>query len=248
MSVVVFSPVRVDPETLRAHLTALEAQEDVWEVWHYDDNTDPESSALLADSGHLILPPLEQLPPGTGYARGADTHSWDSASVARVALIKNHAIRHFLAEEHPTHLLLVDADLILQPGTITHMVETGDPILCQVFWTKWKADGGDESPNCWDYHPTGYYNRESFERLRQPGHYEVGGLGACTLIDRDVLEAGVDFTPVVGVDYFGEDRHFCVRAAARNIPLTVCSHLPPYHVYRERDLLGLPAWMKEHGL
>jgi hypothetical protein len=247
MSVVVFSPVRVDPETLQHHLAALDAQDGVRIAWHYDDNTDPESSALLRDSGHELLPPLEQLPPGTGYGRGADTHSWDPASVARVAFIKNHAIRWFL-NSPATHLMLVDADLILQPGTITHMLDADLPILCQVFWTKWKADGTEESPNCWDYHPTGYYNRESFEKLRTPGHYEVGGLGACTLIRRDVLEAGVDFTPVVGVDYFGEDRHFCVRAAARNIPLTVCSHLAPYHVYRERDLLALPKWMKEHGL
>jgi hypothetical protein len=238
--VVSFTPVRVDPETLAAHMEGMGWQG--IESWFYDDNTDPESSRLLA--GRTVLPRLEGLPSGLGYLRGADTHVWSAASVARVAAIKNDAIRRFLASDCD-YLLLVDADLVLRPGTVAHMVDADLPILCQVFWTRWKADGSEQSPNCWDYHPTGYFDRRSFDRLHEPGHYQVGGLGACTLVRRDVLEAGVSFAPVVGVDYFGEDRHFCVRAAARDIPLTVCTHLAPYHVYRERDLIGLTRWMGE---
>ena len=35
---------------------------------------------------------------------------------------------------------------------------------------------------------------------------------------------------------FGEDRHFCIRAAALGFTLYVDTHYPAYHIYRESDL------------
>ena len=74
--------------------------------------------------------------------------------------------------------------------------------------------------------------------LRAPGLYEVGGLGACTMVRRDALEQGVNFRPVRNLSFWGEDRHFCVRAAARDIPLFADTVYPAFHVFRPEQLEG----------
>lgn len=78
--------------------------------------------------------------------------------------------------------------------------------------------------------------------LRRPGIYEVGGLGACTLISRRALEAGANFSKIKNLSLTGEDRHFCVRAAVLGFPLYVDTHLPAYHIYRNKDLEGVSTY------
>ncbi|MGQ9778299.1 MAG: glycosyltransferase family 2 protein [Bacillota bacterium] len=80
------------------------------------------------------------------------------------------------------------------------------------------------------------------EMLRWPGLYKVGGLGGCTLLGRRALEAGVSFAPLPNLDLLGEDRHFCIRAAALGLELYADTLYPPYHIYRESDLEGVAAY------
>jgi len=70
------------------------------------------------------------------------------------------------------------------------------------------------------------------ERLRRPGLYPVGGLGACTLISRRAIEAGVRYQRIPNLTYWGEDRHFCIRAQALGFDLWADTHCPPRHLYR----------------
>ena len=84
--------------------------------------------------------------------------------------------------------------------------------------------------------------REFINMLRKPGTYEVGGLGACTLISRDSLLKGVNFNRVHNVSFWGEDRHFCIRAAVLEIPLHVDTYYPAYHIYRPSDLAGVEEY------
>lgn len=70
----------------------------------------------------------------------------------------------------------------------------------------------------------------------------MGGLGACTLIRRSVLEAGVNFDRIPNVSFWGEDRHFCIRAQAYGFQLFVDTHYPAYHIYRLSDLPGAAAY------
>ncbi|WP_328130652.1 hypothetical protein [Peribacillus frigoritolerans] len=75
---------------------------------------------------------------------------------------------------------------------------------------------------------------QSFIRqMRTPGVHKVGGLGACTLISQKALKAGVNFNRIENLSFWGEDRHFCIRAAALGISMYVDTHLPAYHIYRE---------------
>lgn len=72
--------------------------------------------------------------------------------------------------------------------------------------------------------------------MQQPGIYEVGGLGACTLISSSALSSGISYDRVHNISYWGEDRHFCIRAAALGLPLFVDTHFPALHLYRDSDL------------
>ena len=79
-------------------------------------------------------------------------------------------------------------------------------------------------------------------QLRIPGVYEVGGLGACTLISRKALQAGVNFSTIKNLSFWGEDRHFCIRAVALGFDLYVDTHHPAYHIYRSSDIKGVEAF------
>jgi hypothetical protein len=87
--------------------------------------------------------------------------------------------------------------------------------------------------------------RQFLSMLKKPGLYEVGGLGACTLIHRSALAAGVHFGPIRNLSFWGEDRHFCVRAAALGIPLYVDTHYPAFHIFRDSDVQEGSAFLQQ---
>jgi hypothetical protein len=167
-------------------------------------------------------------------------HNWSSAAVARIAAVKDAAIRSFLATD-ADFLFFIDADVIPHPDLVRHLVSLNLPVVSEVYWSQWK-DGQPWLPQVWDRHHYQFDSPENVVRLRVPGVYPVGGLGACTLIRRDVLERGVCFAAVPGVDYWGEDRAFCIRAAAAGVPLAADTHYPAFHVYRDSQLDEMVQW------
>lgn len=224
---IAFSPVRQHPQVLELFLKHMQGVE----LWVYDDNDNPESSALL--KGLTVLPTIPDLEPSY-WQRREDTHLWNVNTYHRVARIKNAAIDRFLATSDDS-LFLIDSDVLLPPGCLTHLDEAGLPILASVYWTKWSPHHG-RGPNMWGPNP---------EYLLTPGHHEVPGLGACTLIRREVLEAGVRFdvpadNPRLGRE--GEDRWFCHLATEAGYRLIMCSHFEPFHVYRDSELPAAREW------
>lgn len=245
--VVVFSPVRLPVAVLREslhELGGLRRQAVRAEYWFYDDNDDPESSRLLRDFRPDPPAPVRVLPrlvPGpTAYRRLARRHRWDGAAIERMTRIRNLAIREFL-DAPARALFLVDADLCLHPDTLEHLHRLGLPVVSEVFWTRWRP-ASEFLPNVWDYHQYGFAGPQSILRLRRPGQYRVGGLGACTLVQREALERGLSFEPVEGVRFWGEDRHFCIRAACLGYALWADTVHPPYHLYLESQLPRLRRW------
>ena len=237
---VAFMPVRVDPDTLALTLDRLERQ-DIG-VWAYDDNTDPDSSKLLRSSGIRVLPEID-LPSGE-YERGA-SHRWSGGAVSRVAAIKNEAIRRFLRTTDDSHLFLLDADVVLQDGTVDHLHRVDVPVVAATYWTRWEP-WSLWQPNVWEADTYGFGPGWA-DRLRSEDHWRVAGLGACTLIRRDVLEVA-SFTPIPGWPSIqGEDRWFCMRAAVHGIPLTACTcvRAQPWHVYRPDDLDTGRTWGRD---
>lgn len=275
--ILIASPVRQRPEVLREFLRSL-ADLDLTgltvEFAFVDDNDDEQASALLhgfaPDATVRFLPSGAA---GVAYVTDEHAHHWAPSLMDRVATFKDR----FLAitrDERFDAVFLIDSDLVLHPQTLRQLVAQDVEICSELFWTRWEPDG-PELPQVWLH---GQYSlfalardesidaEESRRRaddfvamLRRPGRYEVGGLGACTLIRRVAVERGVSFRPVPNLQLVGEDRDFCVRAAALGIPLHVDTHCPALHLYRPRDLERVakfradcaaeppPGWRKSSG-
>ena len=167
-----------------------------------------------------------------GYDTKGATHKWNESNLTEVAKMKNEMIRLALDGGYD-YYCLVDSDLILHPNTLKHLLERDLPIVSEIFWTEWVEGSGEILPNCWDQDMS---NTESIRRYRIPGIHETGGTGALILIKREVLEKGVDYTPIYNISFsIWEDRAFCIRAAVNGYQLFVDTVLPARHLYRRSD-------------
>ena len=54
----------------------------------------------------------------------------------------------------------------------------------------------------------------------------------------------MNFSKIANVSFWGEDRHFCIRAHVLGFPLHVDTHLPAYHIYRSSDMEGALQFLK----
>lgn len=248
------SPVHQKLPVLRQFLDSLlRLRRDGFELDFYfiDDNNEEESSRLLQefarDRNEVFL---QASGFHDDYIRNDTTHFWNSALVWKVAGFKNLMIRRAEAFGYD-YLFLIDSDLILHPDTLSHLIGTQKDIISEIFWTQWQPNTLHQPQvwmhdeyNQWDAVPGERPGQEEINRrfheflnrLQQPGIYEVGGLGACTLISRRAIEAGVSYDPIKNISFWGEDRHFCIRAAALGIPLYVDTRYPALHLYRDSDL------------
>jgi hypothetical protein len=162
-------------------------------------------------------------------------HQWNAERYRRMIFLRNAA----LVAAHDRgcqYLFSVDSDVILKdPDTLSHLMASEVPVIAGVFMSTWGNPAATPLPNVWQ---TGQ-NEMSDDFLQgiatAPKHVNVGGLGACTLIRRDVWESGVNYNPITNLplNYRGEDRYFCVRAAVHGIHMEACSHKRIRHVDRE---------------
>ncbi|UQZ34425.1 glycosyl transferase [Paenibacillus sp. PK3_47] len=256
------SPVHQKPPVLRQFLHSLKRLNcSGFELDYYfiDDNDQEESSLLLQEFARNRKEVFLQT---SGfhdtYVRNDTTHYWNSALVWKVAGFKNLMIRRAETFGYD-YLFLVDSDLVLHPDTALHLIGTRKDIISEIFWTQWQPDTLHQPQvwmhdeyNQWDAVPGEKLGQEEINRrfheflyrLQQPGIYEVGGLGACTLISRRAIEAGVSYDAIKNVSFWGEDRHFCIRAAALGIPLYVDTHYPALHLYRDSDLSKVDEYLR----
>ncbi|MDQ0493570.1 methyltransferase domain-containing protein [Paenibacillus brasilensis] len=255
MRILIGSPIHQKPETLVLFLQALErldAPDVLPDYLFVDDNDNPISSQWLVDFANRlpgrVLPLLKGLQQVENRS-DEHTHYWPPALVWKVAGFKNRLIDYAL-QHHYDALFLVDSDLVLHSRTLCRLVETEKDIVSEIFWTRWQPNG-TLLPQVWLSDEYNLFHREEGEvlsaeeqahrelhfihQLHVPGLYEVGGLGACTLIRRRALVAGVHFGKIKNVSFWGEDRHFCIRAAAYGFPLFVDTYYPAMHLYREAD-------------
>ncbi|WP_058303869.1 glycosyltransferase [Gorillibacterium timonense] len=251
--VLIASPVQQKPQVLELFLKSLSLLKTApCQVGYlFLDNNDLEASRELLKGFQAKTQDVTiQERPAQSYERDEHSHYWDTALIDKVAGMKDAIIEHAL-EHHYDALFLVDSDLLLYPDTLLRLLAVEKEIISSIFWTKWQAEG-DPLPQVWlmdeylFFKNSGLKNDRSEEeqaaaflqQMRTPGIYEVGGLGACTLIRQSALSKGVRFHRLPNLSFMGEDRHFCIRAAALGISLFVDTRYPAYHIYRESDLLG----------
>jgi len=254
--VLVGSPIYQKPHILQKFLLSLKRLDTEGKELAYffiDDNEDERSSQMLEDfsqeQNNVKLLASNQ---SDVYVCNGTTHYWNENLVWKVADFKNMIIEHAIKEQYD-YLFLIDSDLLLYPQTINQLISANKDITSNIFWTKWQPDA-EERPQVWLYDEYTQWEisrgkaltdseintrYQSFIRqMRTPGVHKVGGLGACTLISQKALKAGVNFNRIENLTFWGEDRHFCIRAAALGISMYVDTHLPAYHIYRDSDLEG----------
>ncbi|WP_338324873.1 glycosyltransferase family 2 protein [Metabacillus mangrovi] len=261
--VLVGSPIHQKPEILEEFLYSLEHLDSAGIMLDYyfiDDNTAPGSSRLLQDFQQKT--PRTLIQPSSFsdyYAKDDATHYWNEHLVWKVAGFKDSIISH-AAENEYDYLFLVDSDLLLYPETIRHLIAQDKDIISEVFWTKWQPYAM-EQPQVWLSDEYTQYRKgrneelspeesntrfhEFINQMKVPGQYEVGGLGACTLLSLNALKKGVAFKEIPNLSFWGEDRHFSIRAAALGLSLWADTCYPPYHIYRDSDLGGTEAFFRK---
>ncbi len=264
MRVLVGSPVYQKPEILQEFLTSIKnliMHTISIDYMFVDDNIDEHSRCMLSafereTSKVIIISGKEQ---GI-YLCNEESHHWDDSLMLKVAKYKNLIIQYAIDNQYD-YLFFVDSDLVLYPGLIEHLIQSKKDIVSEIFWSQWHH-GQALEPNVWlfdeyDLVPKrlgeNVSEKEMIHRqakflnqLKMPGIYEVGGLGACTLLSRKALLKGVSFEPIKNLTIHGEDRFFCIRAAVLGIPLFVDTHFPAYNIYREQDLKGVSAYVAMH--
>lgn len=189
------------------------------------------------------------------------SHQWHPSSMARVGTNKNFILKYAL-ESKADYVFLADADLILDRTTIASLLSTNQHIVTATYWTRWQRGGHehartDAGPQVWLTHPYGLEGRgmdaaEFRAKLLSREVTRVWGFGACTLIQRKVLEAGISFeflpdVPMQGL-MAGEDRHFCIRCERSHIDAYADNWPDIFHVYHAaEDVAKIPAMVKRLG-
>ena len=216
-----------------------------------DDNQNPQSSQSSLDFKEEMkkvrIFTSEQC---DDYVCDDVTHHWNERLIWKVAEFKNKIIRLAIEDQYD-YLFLTDSDLLFYPELIDHLIKANKDIISEIFWTKWQPHAAP-LPQVWLLDEYKQWNQSRGElltneeitirtqefimQLKTPGIHEVGGLGACTLISRKALESGVNFHPISNLSFWGEDRHFCIRAVVLGFKLYVDTHFPAYHMYRKSDL------------
>jgi glycosyltransferase involved in cell wall biosynthesis len=163
-------------------------------------------------------------------------HTWSDVKLKNMADMRDRCLA-LLKESNCKFLFSIDSDVILQhDDTLRHLVGLDKSIVSEVFWAKWEQNTNRFLPNVW---LSGGYNiNDAFiKQMTFPGLYEVGGLGAVTLIHRDVVENGVNYQRVTNLppEMRGEDRDFCTRAACVGFKLWADTYKTPLHLERTEE-------------
>lgn len=265
--ILIGSPVKQKANILKEFLTSLtELDVKGLEIHYYfvDDNTETESSDLLVEfrqknsnvnliKGNEIIGQKNKK-----YDCNDNTHVWKKDLIFRIISFKNLIIDHARNNDFD-YLFFIDSDIVLNPKTLKHLIDRNVDIVSNVFWTSWKLGTAllpqvwlqDDSKSYIDDWDTPLTNEEKRQKtknfinmLKIPGIYKVGGLGACTVINKKSIQAGISFSLIDNLSFWGEDRHFCIRARVLGLNLFVDTVYPAYHIYREGYLSGVEDYKK----
>ena len=260
--------VRKPATVLRFYLASLAAQVLPPNVELHpifvDDNTDAESSKLLREfelGGRAAIVTRAEVASVQDFSDAhPQTHQWSPSAMLRVGRSKDWILDYARRLDFDA-VWFVDADLICEPRTLTNLLAAPGPITTAVYWTRWSAGGTETrkvyaAPQVWLKHPyelagAGYAEHEFRDRLARRQMTKVAGYGACTLISKHALHAGVAFAPVPGVSLdglmAGEDRHFCIRAQRLHLDGWACPWSDIFHVYHPSDVERAPAYAARLG-
>ena len=156
-------------------------------------------------------------------------HRFPDETIKNLANMRNHVLNSIGDNEY---VFLLDSDLDLKnENTLRHLVSIDKDIVSEVFWAEWGNKDSNRRPNVWIR--GGYETNDSFiKQMQVRGIYKVGGLGACTLISKATIKAGVNYNRVENLpsDMRGEDRDYCLRAKVLGFELWADTYCTPDHL------------------
>jgi hypothetical protein len=228
MKILIGAPVRQSEEVFKEYLKSLDNLEKPCQVdrFFYLHNS-PDLAKHLKPDEYMLATSKDE------YKTDETTHHWKQANLQIVTYFKNELLKRTV-EGGYDYFMLVDSDLILHPKTLISLLEADKPIVAEAFWTRWQPEN-EPMPNAWDLDQSSVF-KDSHDRWKQPGIHRVGGTGACILIHRSVIEAGVNYNMLYNLSLWGEDRGFCVRAVAMGYEIWLDTHYPAVHLYRKSEL------------
>ena len=158
---------------------------------------------------------------GDKYEKTASDHAWSWENLDKMPQLRNMTIKRCL-DGYYDYLFSIDTDVIVQPETLVTLLETDKSIISEIFWTNGWC-------NAWMYDQSGGMSQEWHE----PGLYQVGMTGACTLMKDFVFRRGVNYSRIPNILNVlrGEDRWFSIRAACAGFDMYVDTHYPATHLF-----------------
>jgi hypothetical protein len=261
--VVLGSPVRKSAPIVAAWLQSLAWQVLPRNVQLYplfiDDGCDAETRSLLdqfvAERGGLVVDSAAKGVPD--FADTGETHHWTGTAMERVGAHKDY-ILSFARTNRAEACWLVDADLILDPMTLSSLWSVPEQVTAAVYWTRWSEVPPEHprvhaGPQVWLAHPytlqgMGMEEWEFRRALVNRQLTQVLGLGACTLIRREALNRGVSFAKwpgnnIPGIGQ-GEDRMFCMRAESLHLRMVADPWPDIWHCYHPSDVALIPEMLQ----
>lgn len=255
IKVLIAAPVHQDSVRLKKYLESLfnlDTDELVVGYLFIDDNTDLQSKlelytfSQLKERVNIIVSHNSQI-------RGNDsfTHQWSSSLIQKMVHFRNFILNYAKINEYD-YLFMIDSDIMIHKNTLLHLIAQKKDVISEVFWTKWTPQT-IELPQVWmsdkytlydydwggalpDQETVNRLTMDFLHKLKIPGVYPVGGLGACTLISKAVLQSAISYDKIPNVSFWGEDRHFCIRAAVLGFGLFADTFYPAFHIYRTEYL------------
>ncbi|WP_299768807.1 hypothetical protein [uncultured Dokdonia sp.] len=240
--VLIFSSLCKSKEVLEVVLpswVALDTGSCQVDMLLYDDNNEKKAIHFLADfeaKNPNVQVQRDWIESDSNYK----THNWNRPLTDRITFIKNKAISYALDEGYD-YIFLLDADLVIHPTLLQHLMSCNKDFVFEVFWTVFH-DQTFAKPNCWDIHSWNYIYPETILQLPTPGTYKVGAGGACTLLTRNALEKGVNFERIENMPYAGEDRHICTRAEVLGVDIYIDTHYPAFHIFKNEQSKEASTW------
>lgn len=229
MRVLIGAPVREDHTTFYKYLKALNqldtagVEVDFFFILH----NSPRLKRFLKQNQYLEYTNENE------YIRDNFTHHWSMQNLSDVVVMKN-ILLDYTNKNNYDYFFLVDSDIILQTDTLKRLLNHQKDIVAQCFWTEWTPNT-EAMPNAWLGDFYSFAHEGQWREWHNEGLYEVGMSGACILIHRKVLEAGVNYSPIKNVSYTAwEDRAFCIRAQVHDFDIYLDTKNPPIHLYRKQ--------------
>ena len=223
IKVLITAPLKQDVGIFREHqrsLDELEIPDGVTVDRFYVVNDCPE--VIPEIRGDFIV-----VNTGDRYEKAVNDHIWTHENLNKMHLLRNLTVKRALDGGYD-YWWSIDTDLILDPRTLPVLLSADKDIVSEIFWTQ--APSGAYWCNAWMHDQAAGMPQE----WRKPGLYQVGMTGALTLAKRKVIEK-VDYTPIPNIRnaLWGEDRHFCIRAACHGFEMWVDTHCPAEHLFTD---------------